>query len=73
MRLRIKESSASLCIALLQGPPRPALTTAVLSMEAVGWMYTFPATQGSCVREAAHRSNHLSHEGRSCPWVPLPP
>lgn len=30
---------------LLQGP-QPALTTAVLSMEAVGWMYTFPATQG---------------------------
>lgn len=28
------------------GPPQPALTTAVLSMEAVGWMYTFPATQG---------------------------
>lgn len=32
------------------GPPRPALTTAVLSIEAVGWMYTFPAIQSSRIR-----------------------
>lgn len=30
--------------------PQAALTTAVLSMEAVGWMYTFPETPGRAFR-----------------------
>lgn len=56
------------------GPPRPALTTAVLSMEAVGWMYTFPATEGSCVRGGTSQEHSLLRSGEvPAHGSPLPP
>lgn len=54
------------------GSPRPALTTAVLSMEAVGWMYTLPATQGSCIRRGSSQEHRALGSGMTCPQVPLP-